>query len=351
MKNDKLTIESAVKEEALNKEKEQSLTTKRFVPYRQNMIVDNTVRGLVDHKQTDMWGTATSTYITRQGKMEVIIEKYVEVEEYLSKELFDSGKVYQSAGKLLDCFLISLAEEGFNSPMVKLPLKTYAELIHKSDLKEVRKRVKGDIAVLKRLKIQNTPARKTKKNEKDYINVYLFGGVEGIKNGVIYFKLNEEFFKVFAEQKNFLYMPIEALQSNEKKNPHTYLLYRKIISHKRINAGKPRENTIKVEELYKFCTSLPRYEEVMNTTKQVTKRIIEPFERDLDIINEFTWHYKDGADPKDFKEWLDTDIIITWNSQYPSFDTIIEGRVKQQKRIEKAKQRALNKQEEEKLKR
>ena len=52
-------------------------------------------------------------------------------------------------------------------------------------------------------------------------------------------------------------MPVEALQSNEKKNPHTYLLYKKVIAHKRINAGKVRENKIKVKELYDFCVTLP----------------------------------------------------------------------------------------------
>ena len=326
------------------------IDTKRYRPYKQNQVIDNTIRELTNYKQLDMFDNAIATNKSRTSVFELTIERYAELEEYLSKELYDNGKANQSAGKLLDSFLISMAEEGFNTPTAILSLKDYAELTGKKDLKELRKRTKADMEILKRIYIREEPRNKSSRNTGEGINTYLFGGTEGIKNGKIIFKFNEDFFRIFAGQKNYLYMPVEALQSNEKKNPHTYLLYKKVIAHKRINAGKVRENKIKVKELYDFCVTLPRYEEVMKTTRQTDKRIIEPFERDLSVIKEFSWHYETEEPPKDFKEWLNTYIIIAWNNTQPGIEEVVKGREKQQKRIEKAKQKALEKMETEKLK-
>ena len=279
-KEDDLIIRKQEKESESSSNK-LDIDTKRYRPYKQNQVIDNTIRELTNYKQLDMFDNAIATNKSRTSVFELTIERYAELEEYLSKELYDNGKANQSAGKLLDSFLISMAEEGFNTPVAVLPLKEYAELTGKKDLKELRKRTKADMEILKRIYIREGPRNKSSRNTGEGINTYLFGGTEGIKNGKIIFKFNEDFFRIFAGQKNYLYMPVEALQSNEKKNPHTYLLYKKVIAHKRINAGKVRENKIKVKELYDFCVTLPRYEEVMKTTRQTDKRIIEPFERDL----------------------------------------------------------------------
>ena len=354
LSNDKqLTIESTVKEEIGTRNESKTaeiLATGRYKPYKQNRIIDNTIRELTNYKQLDMWDNAVSVSMSRTSVFELQIQKYTELEEYLSKELYNEGKANQSAGKLLDSHLIALAESGFNSPRAELSLKDYAKLTGKKDIKELRKRTRADIEILKRVYIREEPKNKTKRNRDDGVNTYLFGGTEGIKNGKIVFKFNEDFFRIFEAQKNFLYMPIEALQSNEKQNPHTYLLYKKVIAHKRINAGKPRENIIRVKELYDYCVTLPRYETVMSKGSQVNQRIIEPFERDLSVINEFTWHYDKEEPPKDYKEWLKTDIIITWRNEQPGIEEVIKGREKQQKRVEKAKQKALEKIEAEKLK-
>lgn len=339
------TIETTVKEEKSNKE---LVATGRYKPYKQNNLIDNTIKELINYKQLDLWGNAFSKQETRNSVFELTIENYIELEEYLSKELFINQKANQSAGKLLDCLMIKSAEEGFRSPLVILPLREYGEQIDKTDMKELRKKVRADLAVLKRVKISDSPKRR--KNG-EFINVYLFGGIEGIKNGKIIFKFNIDFFNIFAMQQSFLYMPIEALQSSERTNPHTYLLYKKIISHKRINVGKPRENIIKVRELYDYCITLPRYETIKSKGGQVDQRIITPFERDLDIIKEFSWEYDGGGiDKTNFQQWLEKDIIIYWNNEQPDTATIIKGREKHQKKLEKAKQKALEKQEIDKLK-
>lgn len=338
------TVKGFLKEEEEEIKDVAIIDKTKYRTMKQNQITDNISKGLADYKQLDLWGNAT-TLPTNKRKQEfsLTIEKFEELENQLSKELYDKNKANQSTGKLLDSFLIKMTENGFLNPMVSIPLKEYAEMTGKKDLKELRKRTKTDLQILKRVKFSYTPLKKTRGNNQDYINVYLFGGTEGIKNGQIIFKFNEDFFRIFAEQKYFLTIPIEVLQSNERKNPNTYLLYKKILSHNRMNRGKKNENIIKVKTLYEYCVTLPRYGEVMKTNRAVTQRIIEPFERDLDIIKEFSWCYDTPNPPTTFDEWINTNIKITWKNELPGTDTIIEGRKKQQKKIEKAKQRNLEK--------
>lgn len=342
MTKDNLIIEQVLKEETNNKNIEiKKIDKVKYKPLKQNQISDNITKGLLEPKQLSIFDGSATTNLNTKKKQEFVltIEKFEELENILSNELYNNHKANQSAGKLLDSFLIKMTENGFSSPIASIPLKEYAEMTGKKDLKELRNKTKSDLQVLKRVKFSYTPKKKTKGNNQDYMNIYLFGGTEGIKNGNIMFKFNDDFFKIFAEQKNFLYILTEVLQSNEKRNPNTYLLYKKIISHKRMNLGKKNENIIKVKTLYEYCVTLPRYEEVMQADKHISQRIIEPFERDLDIIQEFSWCYDTTNPPTTFDDWINTNIKITWKNELPGTETIIEGRKKQQKKIDKAKQK------------
>lgn len=342
MTKDDLIIEQVLKEETNNKNIEiKKIDKVKYKPLKQNQISDNITKGLLEPKQLSIFDGSATTNLNTKKKQEFVltIEKFEELENILSNELYNNHKANQSAGKLLDSFLIKMTENGFSSLIASIPLKEYAEMTGKKDLKELRNKTKSDLQVLKRVKFSYTPNKKTRGNNQDYMNIYLFGGTEGIKNGNIMFKFNDDFFKIFAEQKNFLYIPTEVLQSNEKRNPNTYLLYKKIISHKRMNLGKKNENIIKVKTLYEYCVTLPRYEEVMQASRAVTQRIIEPFERDLDIIEEFSWCYDTQNPPTTFDEWINTNVKITWKNELPGTETIIEGRKKQQKKIDKAKQK------------
>ena len=166
MNNDKqLTIESTVKEEIRENKTAEILATGRYKPYKQNRVIDNTIRELANYKQLDMWDNAVSVNVSRTAVFELQIQKYTELEEYLSKELYNEGKANQSAGKLLDSLLISLAEKGFNTPRAELSLKDYAKLTGKKDMKELRKRTRADIEILKRVYINEEPRKKNKRNQ------------------------------------------------------------------------------------------------------------------------------------------------------------------------------------------
>ena len=291
-----------------------------YRPFKQNTITDNITKGLIAPKQLSLFdgGYATTNLDPRANPDFVLcIEQWNEIAPLLSKEVAKDLRTNQSTDKLLKCLLIKLAETGFRSMTASISLKEYAELTSKKDMKELRKRVKVDLATLKRVKFSYTPKHKTRYNRDNYTNIYLFGGTEKIENGHIYFKFNEDFFKIFAEQPSFLYFPVEGLQFNERKNPHSYMLFSRIVSHKRINTGKKNENIIGVKTLYDYCVSLPRYDQVNGRFSQL---ILEPFERDLDVIKSFSWHYDTQEPPKSFNEWLQSNIVIDWKLEFPKIE-------------------------------
>lgn len=84
------------------------IDTKKYRPYKQNQVIDNTIRELTNYKQLDIFDNAISINKSRSSTFELTIERYTELEDYLSKELYSDGKANQSAGKLLDSFLIAM---------------------------------------------------------------------------------------------------------------------------------------------------------------------------------------------------------------------------------------------------
>ena len=59
-----------------------------------------------------------------------------------------------------------------------------------------------------------------------------------------------------------------------------------------MNVGKKNEDIMAVKTLLAAAPNLPSYEEVMNTDRALNRRIIEPFERDMDALEDtLTWTY------------------------------------------------------------
>ena len=59
-----------------------------------------------------------------------------------------------------------------------------------------------------------------------------------------------------------------------------------------MNVGKKNEDIIAVKTLLAVAPNLPSYEEVMATDRALNRRIIEPFERDMDALEDtLTWTY------------------------------------------------------------
>ena len=161
------------------------------------------------------------------------------------------------------------------------------------------------------------------------------------------FKFNDELFKVLSNKKVsfFHYLPIEVLQISEKYT-NAYLLYKKILSNCWSNAGTVRENIIRIDTLYRYCTTLPRYEGI----EGITQRLKWPLIRDISKIKAFTIKYsEDDFNRANFNEWIKLEIQIHWIEELLGLQEQIDGRNKHKERQERAREKALEKYELSKL--
>ena len=283
------------------------------------------------------FGNAQVSFENTTTQFQLIIRNYTELKPYLSKSLYSNGKVNETAGKLLECLIIRLTEQGFTKPSTVLKLTEYSEMISQTDIKGLREKTNCDLKVLNKIHItyQNTKGK--------YITADLCKCSGNVENGQIYFELNDAIYKELCSRKSafFRYIPLSVFNSNAKKNPHQYLIYKVILSNSWRNANSIRENKIKVKEIYNYCRTLPRIDKANG---QVLKNIKIPFDRDLKSINEFDYNY---SSPDylicTFEEWLNIDIIITWKEQLLGLDILRNKKEKHQDKMEKAKMNALTK--------
>ena len=120
---------------------------------------------------------------------------------------------------------------------------------------------------------------------------------KGIENAIISVTFTPEFIELLQNY-NYKIMYVHKLlfKLDNKKYPCAYYFLRKISEHKNMNYGKDNANIISVTTLLKSveCVEhgIPSYEEVAKSDRHYDTRIIEPFERNMDTLDEvFTWEY------------------------------------------------------------
>ena len=109
----------------------------------------------------------------------------------------------------------------------------------------------------------------------------------------------------------------ELMKIDGKHNPHSYYLGRRLCQHHNMNKGDANENRISVERLRSCCPDLPSYEEIRENSKHVRQRIIDPVERDLNLLQDKgilnDWHYcrtngevipDDEISNANYQEWV-----------------------------------------------
>ena len=113
-----------------------------------------------------------------------------------------------------------------------------------------------------------------------------------------------------------------------------------------MNIGKNNENIIAVQTLFDTSPNIPSYEQVMESDRELKRRIIEPFERDMDALEDtLTWTYcqsggatitREQAKIMDYDMIKDLLVKVSWKN-YPDQTTRLE---KKNKRLEQ-KQKKL----------
>lgn len=155
--------------------------------------------------------------------------------------------------------------------------------------------------------------------------------------------------------------PKEMWKIDPKKHGTEYNIISYLAYNKRVNMGNPtRENRARVETILKYCNgTLPTVEDVKKEDRAYTRRIIEPFFREADLLQEskvINYHFetRDGLKVSDdylssisYNEFKELYIVVDIWFDYPR-NKIIEI-VNQRAEYQKAAKRKRKEQEKKKL--
>ncbi len=110
---------------------------------------------------------------------------------------------------------------------------------------------------------------------------------------------------------------------NGKQNPYSWGIGQKLWQHYMMNRGKASGERLSVRKLLEAVPDVPRYEEVMEGSRAVNQRIIEPVERDLDELQRLgvlkSWEYSNSKGAALTAEQLADKEYSSWVKLYISF--------------------------------
>ena len=202
-------------------------------------------------------------------------------------EKFANTKLSISTSKLLRIIEMKYSDSGRTT--IEIPLEEYMEYTGRKDEKEARKNLKTDLNTLWNISCK---AKSTDHNGKTIeIDFRVLDAKANINNSIINVHLG---CAIASYLNTCTLMPYhKKLLSISNHYPYAYYLGDKITEQKKYHMYDDSFQ-VSVKTLIDICIAngLPTYEEVKNTCRRIEKRIIEPFEKNLDYCNEvFEWEY------------------------------------------------------------
>ena len=161
---------------------------------------------------------------------------------------------------------------------------TVDEILEKRGLSPTdknRRRVRQDIRTLAR---QAWEFESSKTSE--WLRIPLAGGAVKIRRGgEIEFTISADYMHaILSANAGLLPMDPALLRTDDRRNPHAYVIGYKLTTHAYQNYSEANQCTLSVKSLLDYVESLPKPEELPD--KDYTRRIIEPMERDLNALIE-----------------------------------------------------------------
>ena len=207
-----------------------------------------------------------------------------------------------------------------------ITLSEYMEFRNLSDRTSARQQLNNDLKAL-----QNATFSTPLPNRNQTLNINLFSGnvTENenddltLKDGKAIIILNIDYYTLLTNyygknKKQFFSLPAEAFTININNNPNSYfyIRYISLFKHMNLNSDNHRNgNRISVKSIVESNPNFMNYKEKKGH-KNFSGWILEPFERDMSIFKSFSWHYDQEEPPRNFEEFYNAYVIITWNN-YP----------------------------------
>ena len=282
----------------------------------------------------------TGTATIKNGNFILTIPKYDEL-----------AGLKTSTHQLLDAITIALTESGAKNPTVILSVDDYMKRRGLKDRKEARKQLTADLGVLLKTSISWEEKRGASSIPFAGVNVTDSWLWADKKKTSVAYTFGQTFFNVLRGYPVTAY-PALLQELNGNANPNSFYLGRKITEHKNMNSGKKNENLIAVKTLLAVAQFLPSYEEVMKGNRNIQDRIITPFERDMDALEDaLSWNYCHSLnEPLTDAELATMDyatfeglLIFTSWKEYKDQTARLERKAERVAEAEKNKKRATSK--------
>lgn len=272
--------------------------------------------------QLYMLNTKTSRNINRDelkdkatfkvGRLSVVVKNYI-----TDKTYFDPN-----TAKLLEMLILVNGRTGCNSPKVVLSVEEYMTLRNIKGVEKARKRLDEQLRNLYEVSMR-FEGFDNKYIRYSNLDIRILGDKGELTNGNIEVKFNDTFFQMIKEY-SFMYYPQQLFALDERKNPNSYHLGKKITDHKRMNYKHKNADVVSVKTLLESCSGLADYKDI-SKSGQIRQRIIKPFERDMNALGSFIdWEYysengsltTDERDNLDYTSFINLMVHITWH-YYP----------------------------------
>jgi hypothetical protein len=232
-----------------------------------------------------------------------------------------NGKIFEKENGMntlsymfLDILLIKFAQT--KDLNIRFKLHEYMDMRGLKDRTAAREQVLQSIEALSRIEYE---AYENIKGKWIYSGlVSIFGGSGFIKNGMIHFNFNSDFYNLLLNYSVMNYST-NTLKSDPRTN--SYYFSRYIDENYRINEGKKRVNKITVKTLISRSPNLPKFEEVID--RHYKERIIIPFIRDLNKLEHIEYRIINNKnevviDPEKmlYKDFINSAIYVDYKN-YP----------------------------------
>lgn len=238
------------------------------------------------------------------------------------------GELKNSTWQLLDALTLKLTANPRKEKeaTVTISQDEYMQRRGLKDRKAAKEQAIADMEILKSASVTLEEISGKGRVSYRFINLADSGSVE--RNGDITLTFGATFHRnLIASQ----IMPYSTalLKVNNHRNPNSYFIGRKIDEYKNMNALHVNAgDIISVKTLLENAPFIPSYEDVAAADRAFTRRIIEPFERDMDALQEagaFSWEYchKNGIpltaaelEAFSYDVFIACNVKITW-AEYP----------------------------------
>lgn len=291
------------------------------------------------YKQGLLTNAYTSVNKSKGGDVDKVTGKWTYDGEQFTIELLKGNDLTGTTAQLFMFAVMLTTETHCRSKTVSFFLTDYMLERGITDKKEARKQVKKNLKTIAESRVTY---------EKDNYAFDNYGGINFVdqydySNGTITIVWTDSFFRLL---KRYPIRPIHPVvfQINDHKNPNAIYFYNKIAELKNIRIDKENqdENIISVKTLLSAAVAIPNYEDMKRAGNyDYKRRIIEPFERDLNALQDaLTWEYckakgkrltaKERAN-MDYSMFESLNVLIKWRA-YPD----------QSRRLEKANERREN---------